>query len=659
MNLLLLAAPTLAATLRVGPTQTYTTIGAAVSAAAAGDTIEVQPGRYAEALDLRGKSVTVRSAAGPRVTTIASSYTHQLDGGTLQGFRLEPAPTAILIASGSPTLRELEIIGPASYGVDVTGGSPTIEEVLVANAGVHAFILRAGTPTVRRSIAWNPAQNGFVVRTGGVLQNVLAVGADYGFVAETASSTWTNAVALGASLGGVASSYASTFTNGVYQDNDAVVRCFGATSSFPNGLMWSDTDAVGCSGSPLAALAIADAGFTAWSTGTDLYAVDLRPGVGSPMVNGGSGLDPDGSPADLGLFGGSSGTWTDADGDGVVVLFDCDDHDRKTAPGAAERADALDNDCDDVVDEDVPVDTGGGDTADTGEDTGDIADDSGTPVAPTDLDGDGFAADVDCGEHNVATYPGARERSDGVDNDCDGRVDDGTLTGDDDGDGYAEVAGDCDDTDPLRNPGANDTSGAADGVDDDCDGLSDNPVGRDADGDGFRDDVDDCDDTDAAVRPGVFDGADGVDSDCDGVTDDDAYNADSDGDGQTPAQGDCDDLDPLVYLGAVDAPDDFVDQDCTGEDNYDVDRDGDPSLTSGGADCDDGNGRVASTLPESCGDGVDNDCDASADEDCEAPATPDASSGCGCAAARRGATAWALGLAVLAGMRRRRDPSAA
>ena len=41
-----------AATLSVGPSRTYTTIGAAVSAATGGDTIEVDPGSYRESLDL-------------------------------------------------------------------------------------------------------------------------------------------------------------------------------------------------------------------------------------------------------------------------------------------------------------------------------------------------------------------------------------------------------------------------------------------------------------------------------------------------------------------------------------------------------------------------------------------------------------------------------
>ncbi len=74
-------------------------------------------------------------------------------------------------------------------------------------------------------------------------------------------------------------------------------------------------------------------------------------------------------------------------------------------------------------------------------------------------------------------YPGAPEDlgsltpglGDGMDNDCDNLVDEGTDTYDDDGDGFSEVGGDCDDDDPDTSPG--EYYPPADGHDWDCDSI--------------------------------------------------------------------------------------------------------------------------------------------------------------------------------------------
>ena len=106
-----------------------------------------------------------------------------------------------------------------------------------------------------------------------------------------------------------------------------------------------------------------------------------------------------------------------------------------------------------------------------------------------DIDGDGFVVTEDCDDSNVSSYPGAAEVCDGLDNDCDGVVDEfvGTLLyldhdqdgfGDDneavyscDGaaENYAEIAGDCDDDNPDIYPHAPEV---CDGRDSDCDPLT-------------------------------------------------------------------------------------------------------------------------------------------------------------------------------------------
>jgi serine protease len=105
-----------------------------------------------------------------------------------------------------------------------------------------------------------------------------------------------------------------------------------------------------------------------------------------------------------------------------------------------------------------------------------VADALGAPPSCTDGDGDGYCDDVDCDDANGAINPGATEICDGIDNDCDGLVDEGCGgCTDADGDGYCVSEGDCDDNDANVHPGHNDTRGrwGRDGVDNDCNGVID------------------------------------------------------------------------------------------------------------------------------------------------------------------------------------------
>ncbi len=248
----------------------------------------------------------------------------------------------------------------------------------------------------------------------------------------------------------------------------------------------------------------------------------------------------------------------DLDKDGYGDSIDCDDQSANIYPGADERCNGIDDDCDAEVDEAGAVD--------------------GIPGYP-DADGDTYGADGpgtvcpgttgyvssggDCDDASAAINPAGTEVCDTVDNDCDGLTDEpGTADGttyylDQDGDGfghpiltgvacapgdgYSEDNTDCDDQDPQRSPG--NTEICNNRVDDDCDGTTDEADDAeaptwytDADGDGFgtadgptvqscdevdgyADNTDDCDDSNEDINPDQNDRDDGLDNDCDGEID--------------------------------------------------------------------------------------------------------------------------------------------
>lgn len=95
--------------------------------------------------------------------------------------------------------------------------------------------------------------------------------------------------------------------------------------------------------------------------------------------------------------------------------------------------------------------------------------------ARVDVDGDGWTvAEGDCDDHDAEVNPDEAESipgdrfADDIDNDCDGVVDDHTERYDDDGDGWSEAAGDCDDDDPEVSPSAVEQPDTP--LDENCDG---------------------------------------------------------------------------------------------------------------------------------------------------------------------------------------------
>ena len=170
---------------------------------------------------------------------------------------------------------------------------------------------------------------------------------------------------------------------------------------------------------------------------------------------------------------------------------DCDDSDALRYPNQTEICDGIDNDCDgdiDAADSVLPADFNQSyyvDTDGDGYGIGDVIEDC---LA---LEEGYSSIDGDCDDSNANKTPNIPEVCDGIDNDCDGDIDDSPADGifayiDEDGDGYgteeqtaivcsigdgfSDTLGDCDDNNPNVNNFKEET---IDTEDNDCDGLTD------------------------------------------------------------------------------------------------------------------------------------------------------------------------------------------
>ena len=239
----------------------FATPGAAIAAAANGDTVLVCPGTYIGRVIFFGKSVALRSVAGPAVTildgdgrtAVVAFGSGEGPSAVLEGFTVRNAG-ATDIASGrvairtsvsSPVIRRNVITDNDAIGISVFFGSPVIEENIISrntrpgDAGAAISVQGFTSAVIRRNIITSNSTGsggGILLRDAGapliernlIAGNVASTGG--GGIAIVGSSEATivgntivqnQAVAYGGGISWQVSSGRIVLVNNTISDNDA------------------------------------------------------------------------------------------------------------------------------------------------------------------------------------------------------------------------------------------------------------------------------------------------------------------------------------------------------------------------------------------------------------------------------------------------------
>ncbi|MGW2898008.1 right-handed parallel beta-helix repeat-containing protein [Streptomyces sp. NPDC001212] len=152
----------------------YTSLAAALEAAADGDVLTVAPGTYREnlvveqAVTLRGPegapgSVRIAPTEGVPLTVRASAVVQDL---YIEG--QDAAAPALLVEEGAPELKDVRIVTRSAAGIEVRGGArPTVRRCTVDNpAGVGIAVLDGGGGVFEECEIVAAGQSGVAVRGG-------------------------------------------------------------------------------------------------------------------------------------------------------------------------------------------------------------------------------------------------------------------------------------------------------------------------------------------------------------------------------------------------------------------------------------------------------------------------------------------------------------
>ncbi len=264
----------------------------------------------------------------------------------------------------------------------------------------------------------------------------------------------------------------------------------------------------------------------------------------------------------LATFAFQTAAWAvpDADGDGYSAVDDCDDNDPTVNPGATDVCNGVDDDCDGTPDPTKETWYADRDSDGYGVNGETRRVCPGDPLPPINV-GTWSLEKGDCFDTNANMSPGLPEVCDGLDNDCDGDINEGIPAQnwhpdfDNDGFGsddetltvstacapamYVASMDDCNDNADGVHP---DATEVCDNFDQDCNGMADDGLAThtwypDADKDGYGEEaaaVDtcshpaktiaiggDCDDSSAEISPEADEVCDDVDNNCDGIVDED------------------------------------------------------------------------------------------------------------------------------------------